>query len=134
MSPENVNSNKPHEYKKSFELNESILLNNRYGIFVERKHNTVHVSVLDGKSMRRKTNHLEPGASNQLALEDLIISSKQNAKDETEIKIESENQIQIVTYNYIQDFYKLFGDRIKKRDELVRLSTNIARIVEIREN
>ena len=122
MTPENANETKSFEFKKSYKPNESILINNQYGITLTCKHEQIHISILNDKTMAQMTNDLESGVFNKLTLENILITACQNAKNETEIKIESENQIQIIEYNFPQDFLKLFEYRKQKRENESTLS------------
>jgi len=123
MTPENLNEAKPHEYKKSLKANESILVNDQYGITVTSQHDRIHLSVFDGQTMNRLTNDLESGVFNHLTIGNIIINALQGEKDETEIKIESDTHIQSIEYNYLQDFPKLFNYRRQKREAESTLSS-----------
>lgn len=123
MTPENLNEAKPHEYKKSLKANESILVNDQYGITVTSQHDRIHVSVFDGQTMSRLTNDLKSGLFNQLAIGDIIITAQKGKEAETEIKIESDCKIQSIEYNYPQDFLKLFNYRRQKEKAESTLSS-----------
>lgn len=123
MPVERLNSCKPYEETLPLHQSRLYLVNNTIGIASATKHDQVHLSVYNGKTLTSLTNHFNSPIFNKLQVEDLEISAFIDKDGSPQVRITSKTPFQPTQIINQPDFFKKKMEYWKNRKkEATKLS------------